>query len=80
MSDHLVWAELDMVIVRETDRAVGFGDEEDADELVWLPKSQLGRMTYADGGDSREVQIGERVTHVEIPEWLAHRHDLEVAE
>ena len=65
-SDRLVWAQINMKCVNETDSAFRFQSD---DRGVWIPKSQIGY------GDSPKV--GEKCVEVQIPEWLAVQKDLD---
>lgn len=70
----LVFADIEGVLEAETENAIGI--KCGADEMVWIPKSQLGHITYEDG-DSFDVRINENVEAVEIPVWLAREKGLD---
>ncbi len=54
-----------MILVQETDRAWGVREDEDAEEIIWLPKSQVERGRKRGAAGVREIW------EFEIPEWLA---------
>lgn len=76
----MVFALYDGYVVRESDKAVGFGETPDAKKLLWIPKSVLHNITYqAKGvGDSTRVRIGEAIEAIQIPDWLARQEKLEI--
>lgn len=51
------------LILRQTDKAVQFAGAEGGMKPFWVPRSQLGRIWYADGGDSYE-SMAEKAFHV----------------
>jgi hypothetical protein len=72
-----IWARIDGVLGKETSRAVMFLVD---GRCKWIPKSQLGRIEYEEGGDSREIRVGQAVRSVEVPPWLAREKDIEELE
>ena len=68
MADNQFYAYKGMILA-ESEKAVGIGTGEDVE--FWLPKSQLGVITYREGGDSSEIRMKAAIEAVAIPEWLA---------
>lgn len=72
----LHWIEFEGVIERVTDRALQVRGAEGGMEPFWLPQSQVEWITYARGGDSRELRAGEQIEAIEMPWWLAKEKGL----
>lgn len=79
MSDERQWYEYDGVVLAETAKSVGVGQIA-CDVEHWLPKSQLGAISYAEGGDSKDVRVGAAIVAVELPEWLADKKGLQASD
>lgn len=58
---------LDMIFVRETNKAIGVRNCNN--KLVWLPKSQCLI-------EHRRVESGEQVLTISVPEWLIQNNEL----
>jgi hypothetical protein len=69
-----IWAKIDGPLCGEMAKAVSFMA---GSRRVLIPKSQLGRIEYAEGGDSTEIRIGAQVKAIEIPMWLAELRELD---
>lgn len=77
MPGGMVWAEVQGTIVHETAAAVRV---EGSSTQVWLPKKEITKYTYREGGDSTAIKVDQYVTHVRIPRWLAEKKDLDYEE
>jgi hypothetical protein len=66
-----------MYLVAKTKYAFGFSEDNGRDVDLWLPDSQTQGFTR-DFGDVKtsEVEIGDYVTHAQIPCWIAEEKDL----
>lgn len=56
------------VVKRVTDKAIQF-DLDEAEEYVWIPKSQISEP------DPEDISEGDEIDFI-IPEWLAQEKDL----
>ena len=79
----IVWALFDGYIKAKTEKAIGLAyeglDGKPVKEIaIWLPLSQIGTITYDDGGDSEEIHVGKKIEAIEMPEWLANKNELEI--
>ena len=72
----LRWVEYDGVLARATERAIGLRGHEGEGVELWLPRSQVKRITYKMGGDSFEVRPAAAIEAIEIPWWLAKQNGL----
>lgn len=70
------WCDFDGLIAKATERAVCFAGPTGGMAPFWIPRSQLGRLWYADGSGSLEVRVGKAVTQIELPRWLAKERGL----
>lgn len=65
-----VWVTVNARIEKATAAAVLFGSK------TWIPKSVIRSIEYDEGGDSRDVRIGQLARTVCVPEWFAEKNDL----
>lgn len=70
--DDFAWEEYTGFIVKETDLAIGIGHSSD-DVDVWVPRSQLSLISYANGGDSDEIRVGDPIEGIEVSEWWLNK-------
>lgn len=76
-----IWARLNMKCFAKSAKALGVKDEDGNDK--WLPFSQIkqvsinGEVTDEQRIKPQDVQVGDLVNDLIIPEWLAKIHDLE---
>jgi len=67
------FVEYEGVIVAETERAIGIATGVASELEYWIPKSLIGRITYADGGDARDIRKGEAIEALELDMWFAEK-------
>lgn len=74
----MIFVEYNGFIIQETENAIALGTKKHgsrSDVEYWLPKSQIGHITYT-GGDNKLIFINERIEAIEMPEWLAKEKGL----
>lgn len=71
----MIFADYNGYIVAKTDHAIGLGTKQHGDVEFWLPRSQVGCVTYKTG-DSKDLFINTALEAIEIPEWLAEERGL----
>lgn len=77
-SQDWVYALVDGYVIRITKQIVVFQTRGGA---LPIPLSQIKEFTMKFGGDRKDQpSLGESVTHIKIPRWLAEDRDLEYDE
>lgn len=71
-----VFADYRGYIVASSDKGIGIARGPGLQAEMWLPKSQLGRITYCDGGDARDFKQAMQFEAIEMPRWLAREKQL----
>lgn len=69
-----VWAQVAGVVEVETKKAIRI--DRVGETPLWLPKRCLRQLTYVEGGDSRQIRVGQSVESIELQQWLARERDL----
>lgn len=57
-------------------KSIGLSPQNTFGAELWLPRSQVKRVTYGVGGDSSELEKHKRIISIEIPRWLGHKKRL----
>ena len=71
------WTHYDGWIVSATERAFGVAKARFAlTPEIWIPRSQCQLVTYADGGDVKEIRVHQRITAMKLSVWYAEKQGL----
>ncbi len=68
----------------DTDGSFAFSSEENGEIYFFIPKTQIGKVTYKNGGDREPSSLGfdTQIEAIEMSDWLAiklaEEHELEV--
>jgi len=77
---NLVVVRLNMKCFAKSNKALGLQNE---DGQKWMPFSQISQISVNDETDrevarGEQVEIGDLVNDLMLPEWLAKVHDLQI--
>ena len=76
-----VWCKYDGQFTVETGKSLGLSPSQKLSKIEhFVPVSQLGKVNYAEGGDSMEIHKDRTITGLQLPRWLAERLKLEIDE